>query len=439
LAYKIILTFLVSLPSALFLSVAVNVYASWFGALFIGTLLAVLFMQLFTLMLNLLAISIGARLYTRGRKLAATVAILVGAVILVQVGGSPWHWQRQELIAKMLQTPAWNVVAWPVRSFFDAIVAPRWWPDLAHAAALGALVNLVLVGIIFALDAQYLEASASASARIYARVQRLRRGGIGSGEGLRRGGKVRVGLPMLPWLGGVGPIAWRQLTTALRGADRLLLLFLIIGAVFLAPMLAGLQKEQGNTLIIIGSFALWLTLFLTTLLPFDFRGDIDRLAALKALPIAAWRLTIGQLLAPVVLMTVVQLAGLTVIALAAPPVEELLPVCLVCALYVLPLNFLLFGLDNLLFLLFPTRLMASPGDFQALGRNVLFMIAKTLVLFLVAGVAGAVGYVVYLQTEEDWVPAALAAWPVVMLSAAALVPLVAWGFSVFDVSRDTPA
>ena len=50
------------------------------------------------------------------------------------------------------------------------------------------------------------------------------------------------------------------------------------------------------------------------------------------------------------------------------------------AAFALPLNFLLFSLDNLLFLWFPSRIWATnPGDFQALGRNVLIILTKAIV------------------------------------------------------------
>ncbi|MGH7170392.1 MAG: hypothetical protein ACRELG_08965, partial [Gemmataceae bacterium] len=180
--------------------------------------------------------------------------------------------------------------------------------------------------------------------------------------------------------------------------------------------------------------------FMTTILPFDFRGDIDRLALLKTLPLPPWRLAIGQLLAPVLLMTALQCVGLAVVAWTSPPSDWLLLACLACAAYVPPVNFLLFAMDNLLFLLFPTRLMAAtPGDFQALGRNVLFLAAKATVLFLVCVAAGILGWLAYLASGESLLMAALAAWPMVVLSAAALVPLVAWAFTIFDVGRDTPA
>ena len=40
-------------------------------------------------------------------------------------------------------------------------------------------------------------------------------------------------------------------------------------------------------------------------------------------------------------------------------------------------NFVLIVVENLLFLLFPTRVMVTtPGDFQAMGRNVLTQLGK---------------------------------------------------------------
>jgi hypothetical protein len=444
LVYKIVSTLILSLPTALFMTLMLHQTSAWLAASFVGMALIVLFMQLFSMTINLLAVSVGAHLYTSGRKWVAFLALVLGVALLLHVGGPPSQWQPRELMDKLLAAPAWKIASWPLRSFFEAATAERW-PDLAGSAALGLLVNLALVGVIFALDAQYLEASAAASARIYTRIQRIRRGGMGSGEGLRRGAMARLRMPMLPWLGGVGPIAWRQLTTALRAADRLLLLFIILGAALAAPTLATLREDQENVFFAIAAIGFWLTLFLTTMLPFDFRGDIDRLALLKTLPLPAWRLAVGQLLAPVLLMTALQGIGLVVAAWASPPNEWLMPVCLACAAFLPPINFLLFALDNLLFLLFPTRLMAAtPGDFQALGRNVLFVAAKAIVLGIVVGMALVVGGLVYwacvyLACGRSWLWAGLAAWPVVVLSAAALVPLVAWAFTIFDVGRDTPA
>lgn len=443
LGYKLFSALLVSLPTALFMSLLLQTPSSSWPAAFVGMLLIVVFMHLFSMTINLLAIGVGARLYTRGRKLTMAFAVLLGLAFVLHTGGSPSQWQAKELFEKLLAAPSWQIVSTPLRSFFEVLSAERIWPDLFRSLGIALAVNLSLVGIVFALDAQYLEASASASARLYARMQRLRRGGMGSGEGLRRGGKVRTSLPMLPWLGGIGPIAWRQLTTAARGADRVLLLIVIVGVAIVAPMLASLRDNPDNhenILFVFALVAVWLSVFMTSLLPFDFRGDIDRLAFLKTLPLPPWRLAVGQLLTPVLLMTVLQFVALSVVAGNAAHNDSLVPICLVCAAYVPPINFLLLALDNLLFLLFPTRLIAaSPGDFQALGRNVLFMAAKMIVLGVVLGLTMIVAMLSNLVLGASWQWAALTAWPVVVFSAAALLPLLAWAFTIFDVGRDTPA
>jgi hypothetical protein len=113
------------------------------------------------------------------------------------------------------------------------------------------------------------------------------------------------------------------------------------------------------------------------------------------------------------------------------------PILVTCGLFALPINALLFALENLLFLLFPTRVLANnPADFQALGRNVLFMMAKVFVLGGVAVVAGMVGIVVGVFYP---VLALVMVWLTLAFFVAPLIPLIGWAFTAFDVGRDTPA
>src|SRR5207253_1537733 len=84
---------------------------------------------------------------------------------------------------------------------------------------------------------------------------------------------------------------------------------------------------------------------------------------------------------------------------------------------------------------FPTRLAAAtPGDFQTMGRNVLFLLGKVLILSVVAGAALAVGALAALVSGSVGVGVA-AAWPVVVVAGAALVPLIALAFQAFAVGR----
>jgi hypothetical protein len=434
LAYKMALMLLVGLPTALLMAVLVRVRDSWFVALFVGILLLYAFMQLFTVALALLGSAVGARLYTRGRRLALAAAGVAALVLLQQSAGPAGLGDLRQLGERALDTPAWHALSLPLQWFFAALLAQR--PaDLVLYALLAAVVDGALLGGIFALDAQYLEGAAAASARVYARIQRLRGRAVQEAEPAA-GRPARWSVPGLPWWGGVGPIFWRQLTGALRGLGRLVLVLVVLGGLLAAPLLSGALKDSEALAVVLVGVVLWVTLFLTALVPFDFRGDVDRLGLLKTLPLPAWRLTLGQLLTPVLLLCLVQWLALAVATVLNPRLAHL---WLACAAFVPPFNFLLIGLENLLFLLFPVRLLAAtPGDFQALGRNVLLALAKVVVLFTVSMAALLVGLLTLVLTGSPWVGAA-AAWPVVAVGAAVLVPCVAVAFQVFDVSRDTPA
>ncbi len=451
LGYKIVLTLLVSLPSTLIVAALVRVHATWFFAAYVALLLAVLFQQLFGMALNLVITSVGARAYSRGRRIVLGAIVALVAIALLQSAGPPGHWQPRELIGQMAAAPVWQTVSTPLRWFFDAFLAERLWPDLIVYGSLALAVDLVLLVIVFALDADYLEAAAASSARIYAQIQRFRRGGMAAAG---RGGTARYGLPDFPYLGGVGPVLWRQLTTAGRGLGRLAVVLALIGTVIVVPVLT--KGDDGDVhapgAVLIG-LVIWLTVFLTHLVPFDFRGDVDRIATLKSLPLVAWRLTLGQLLAPVLLVSATQWAVLAAAAVFRERDDGLM---LTLAAFAPPFNFLLFALENLLFLRFPMRVMASaPGDFQAVGRNLLFLFVKLAILLTVGIGAGLAGALLWMVTRlvlslpatgfdgdeavsVAYVVGTVAAWVVVSLSGLAFIPLVSGAFRAFDVARDTP-
>jgi hypothetical protein len=183
-----------------------------------------------------------------------------------------------------------------------------------------------------------------------------------------------------------------------------------------------------------------MTLFVTVLTPFDFRGDLDRMEVLKTLPLRPWRLVLGQLLAPVFVVSVVQLVLLAV--LAALGQSDGLPggmsLTALAAFFVWPFNFLIYALENLFFLVFPTRLASSPGDFQAMGRNILLFLVKALVLGMSIGLAVLVALGVTWLTGRPLL-ALTSGWLTLVACAAALIPPTAWAFVQFDVSRDMPA
>ncbi len=190
------------------------------------------------------------------------------------------------------------------------------------------------------------------------------------------------------------------------------------------------------TQIVIGVVG-YVTFLCSTMLTFDFRGDVDHMENLKALPLRPWAIVAGQVLVPVLMLSVFQIIVLIFAAIQIPSRRSFL----LAGVFVAPsFNAILFGVENLNFLLFPTRPAAvSPGDFQALGRKFLFMTARLLILGLGVLAALIPAVLVWVFTRKS-LPAATAV-VVVMLTAEALamVPLMVLAYRRYDPSLHAPA
>jgi hypothetical protein len=156
---------------------------------------------------------------------------------------------------------------------------------------------------------------------------------------------------------------------------------------------------------------------------------------LKSWPVSAVALAAGQLITPILLMTLCHLAIVaSVMAVSRKADIVLISAAILC----LPFNALLFGVENVMFLLFPTRTAATPADFQGYGRQILLLFAKGAVLLTAGGLCAVTAVIVH-RLSNSWSPAIAAATVILTAIAAAMLPLVAWAFNRFDVSRDLPA
>jgi len=202
-----------------------------------------------------------------------------------------------------------------------------------------------------------------------------------------------------------------------------------------APMLAAPARQEGALVGGLVMAGVWVSVFLSVLVPFDFRGDIDRMGTLKTLPVVPWRLALGQVLAPALILTLVLWAALAALALAVAEQRLFLSLCMA---YAPAFTFYLVAMDNLLFLFFPVRVQAStPGDFQAIGRNVLLSVCKILSL-AVPGMAIGVGALAAFLLDASWLWVAVAA-PLTLAAGGLAVALAGVAFGWYDVGRDTPA
>ena len=424
LGYKLSKSGLVALLTGLVFSFPMLVYGTSWIASYVGVVLTLLFIQWFSTAGVLLGQTLSQRANTMMRQGILIVAIFVGFILVrhwIAAGGGTaglLAFRDSELGEKLLA---------PFDPFGRAITADGA-DELLTSAGEAALVDAGLLAIVVLLDANYLEAAMAASQRRHAQLQRIRAGSLLSSS---IKGDVKWRLPQPPWLLGAGPIAWRQATSAARSAKGLLLVLLIL-ALGAGPLLAHALESK----VLVGLLA-YATVLLSGMLKFDFRGDLDHMEELKALPVRPVALACGQIVVPALVLSAVHVLLLGSVA-AMIPSER--PVLLVAACLAPPFNLLLMATENLIFLLFPTRpAAASPGDLQVLGRQAAQILMKAIAVMLGCLLAAGFAVPLYIFTGGSLVLLVLLGAIILLGEVCALVPAIGWAFRRFDPSIDTPA
>lgn len=442
LAYKIAGAVFGVMFSSLFLLLAFLRSSRSLLAAYLAIVLAMLFFQFLGMAVGLASNTVAAfATSVRRRAVVAGVAALAAATAW-SVGAEVFNLPPQEALARVESSPVLRAATLPFRPFIYAYTAEGLSPELLGWGSACLAMAAAMAGMVFAIDAQYFETSAASSARIYAQIQRMRQGGgLMPGRSVSsKPGRARVRLRMFPWWGGVGPVLWRQVATALREPVRLTILAVILVGPGLAPLLG--RRAPGEAPAQIAAFAfagiaLYIAGIFSAMVAFDFRGDVDRMEELKALPIHSIPLVIGQLATPVLVFTLPSWIAFT---LASPYYGGVSPADFALLTMIAPLSALMVGIDNLLFLLFPTRTtQASAADFTSMGRQVLLVLAKVLAAGATIGLAALVGWLVSSLTGGSRLAGFLAALGVAAVAAASLVPLLAFAFRRYDVASDTPA
>ena len=417
-----------ALSSLLFSFVFLRWGASWHTA-YVGVFLSLVFIQMLTMNAMLISQMIEEGAYTKMRKIA-----LLGVMGVVTAALWPVMSKGADLGAMetVRQARAHVVLKWflmPFEPFAQVTTATRVFPDLLVWAAAAAGINLLLFGLVLKLDAEFRDTAVAVSQRVYNRLQRARKSGMAQSSS----GKAKGRLPQLPWWGGAGPMIWRQALGAGRNSKSLVLMGVLLGVGVAAPLIVKGTDFKGFWPVF-GSGLFWLTLILTMALRFDFRGDIDQMEWLKGLPLNPAALFAGQLLVPVCVAFVFQTAAF---ALAAH--VKHMPAVMVILAFAVPVNILVFGVENAMFLLFPSRMTAMhPGDFQMFGKQILMMLVKVLATVTLGGIAAGAGALVWWATGKSLVAGGAATWLVMTPLCCLVIPLGAWAYRRFDVSLDMP-
>jgi hypothetical protein len=330
----------------------------------VGVLLVMLALEILRMAIEIATWGLGRSAFLAYR--AAIVAGLVAggfAVGAVVVREDAFHGRLnvgegllQRFLDLLVQSNdlAFRCSTLPFRPFIDLILAERTTPT-----SLGLAV--ATLGIVTGLAATVVALYSVTVWRVTEREKRAYHTIVKAGnrptESKRRElGPVlstdfRLRSLQLPCLGGATPLAWRQLLGARRRWGSLLTAMIAPSVVACAPCFA-IADPDVAFLATAGTLAFYTFLLLPTALRFDFRRDLDRFATLKGLPIRPAAAVVGQTISPVLIATLFQ-SGVLAFAVVARslPVHHFF----VAVVVMMPLNVLVFSLDNLIFLLYPYR------------------------------------------------------------------------------------
>jgi len=247
-------------------------------------------------------------------------------------------------ILVQLNASALGYVTAPFRPFVDLILAESLSVANLGLAALGLSIVAVLSGTVIGLHAATTRLVVRRARRLYHERTEVLPARAAADGSLR--------LSSVPYLQGAGALAWRQLVGARRQWGSLLTAMIAPAVLASAPCFV-IADPNVAILVTTGTVAFYTFLLLPTALRFDFRRDLDQLATLKSLPLSPGAVALGEIFAPVLIATLFQcvVLGFAIAARSLPPYY-----LAVAILTMIPLNVLVFALDNVIFLLYPYRM-----------------------------------------------------------------------------------
>jgi hypothetical protein len=339
---------------------------------------------------------------------------------------------------------------------FRLVVRPYLAPDaaaffLALPAALG-LLALHYVWVVRA-NVSFEEASLAASKKTAEKVAAIRSGNWQAARDKPRKRKAPFrlgdsGSPAVAFL-------WKNLIAA--GQLFTARIWLSV-AIFSACMALAFGRGPGDgglgqfVGIVAGMFLLWSLLIGPQLLRQDFRQDLQCADILKSYPLPGWQVVIGELLAPVAILTGIQWFLLILVAgfFPLPHIDGalVLAVALGAAVLMPLLNFITIQIPNAAVLLFPAWFLTQRGGAQgieATGQRLIFVVGQLLVFLLALFPAAGLSALVFFLSQS------LVGKPVAVLLGSALaavalaiegslgIVLLGWLFRRYDVAAEQNA
>jgi hypothetical protein len=203
------------------------------------------------------------------------------------------------IAAAAMETQVGKWILPPFAWMFAPLIAPALWPDVVMMLPPRLFIIAGLVAAIYALGADYQEASTARTDLAMARRQSSLRSGLaGGGSAWTR----RMTLPAFGRWAGIGPIAWMQMVHSIRVLPRFVAFTIgVVGIIIVVPMMVESRQLDGwgGVIWMIGLNA-YADFLLLLQLPVGFLGPASQRAMLKSLPIPVPAIVIGQLAGPLI-------------------------------------------------------------------------------------------------------------------------------------------
>jgi hypothetical protein len=375
-----------ALVSAVFLAIVAWAYMPNFWAGLVGIWLVLCVSLLVGMIASLAARNALPRVVRGARWVISAIAIAALATMVAQAvkslndQGADFEFSR--VAAAAGKTPMGQIVLPPVQWMFAPLQQQVFWPTVPVQLLLRLPVIAALVVIVFAVGGAFGEAATERTDRALARRQAsLRSGTSVNGNWLRR-----FAIPELGRWGGVGSLAWMEMTQALRLLPRFILYTgAIVTVILVLPLVVSGDRLEGMAgLGWLAGLTGYADFLMLLQLPVGFLGPQSQRVTLKLLPLPTWRIVLGALAGPLLPL---MLTHMLTFGLFTYLLHEQRWNVLWVSLALLPMAFVLTATINLLGLwniIKPRALQQR--DALAAGRAMLsvwlftFMLVPTLVL-----------------------------------------------------------
>jgi hypothetical protein len=429
--YKIIFSLVTALFPALIFTLVLRPHATMWMAAALGAVFGQMFLQLVAIAFALFRQSLALQMYYRTRRYLLIALVLLLFIALKSMMPQEWRIPTFDEFQTLMDSTVLQIVFFPF-SVIARIITATNWVSVLYWLPLAVLMNVVMILVVLSMDKNFVELSWQVSHKLSSRIKRAQSSGAFISSALK--GDIKSRVPMFPWLGGAGPLLWRQVLQLCRVSKSVFIIHLVapVGA---GGALAYFSSNQHAVFILIGVLA-YCTFLFSFHMRYDFRVDLDHIPLFKMLPLPSYGIVLSELAIPIFLLSATQILALLSFGLVG---QKQWPLLCAAMLFALPVNTMLLAVHNVAFLLFPMRIGPNTaGDMQNFGRGLAMFFFVTLLILVCAGLSFGLGWLVSWLFWDNVFFTILVSWVFLCGFTVSLIPCVILAYNRFDIA-DIPS